>query len=342
MKAARLHAYDEGKLRLDQVPVPKVSGPHDVLVRIGGAGVCRTDLHVIESVWKDTLDPDLPYTLGHENAGWVEEIGDAVTSVRPGDAVIVHPLITCGVCAGCRRGEDMYCAASTFPGLNADGGFAEFLLTGDRSLIRLADGLEPAAVAPFADAGITAYRAVKKAAAILSPGTRCVVIGAGGLGHVAIQCLKALTPAEVIVVDPSAPARKLAGEIGADHVVDATEDPVEQVKELSGGDGVEAVIDFVGEHGTTDQGPAMLLQGGTYYVVGYGGRVDLAALQVIFNEINVVGNLVGNYTQLCELMALAAAGKVALHTQTYPLDQVNEALEDLAAGNVAGRAVLVP
>jgi NAD+-dependent secondary alcohol dehydrogenase Adh1 len=342
MKAARLHAYDEGKLRLDQVPVPKVAGPHDVLVRIGGAGVCRTDLHVIETVWRDTLDPELPYTLGHENAGWVEEIGDSVTSVRPGDAVIVHPLVTCGVCAGCRRGEDMYCSASTFPGLNVDGGFAEFLLTGERSLIRLAEGLEPAAVAPFADAGITAYRAVQKAAAILTPGTRCVVIGAGGLGHVAIQCLKAMTPAEVIVVDRSAQARKLAGEIGADHVVDAGEDAVEQVRELADGDGVEAVIDFVGEHGTTEQGPAMLLQGGTYYVVGYGGRVDLPALQVIFSEINVVGNLVGNYTQLSQLMALAAAGKVTLHTQTYSLDQVNEALDDLANGNVAGRAVLVP
>lgn len=341
MKAARLHDYADGRLHLDEVPKPTVSGPHDVIVRIGGAGVCRTDLHVIESVWKQTLDPRLPYTLGHENAGWVEEVGSAVTSVQPGEAVILHPLATCGVCAGCRRGEDMYCADSAFPGLNADGGFAEYIKTKDRSVIRLEGGLQPHEVAPFADAGITAYRAVKKAVSHLTPGTRCVVIGAGGLGHIAVQSLKALTAAEIVVVDTSKAARELALEIGADRVVDATDDPVEEVRDLSGG-GVEAVIDFVGEHGTTAQGPNMLAQGGTYYVVGYGGNVDLSALQLIFSEINVVGNLVGNYTELSELMTLAAQNTVRLHTRTYSLDQVNEALVDLAEGRVQGRAVLVP
>lgn len=342
MRAARLHDYADGKLRLDEVAEPAISGPHDVIVKVGGAGVCRTDLHVIETVWRETLNPVLPYTIGHENAGWVAEVGSAVSTVRVGDPVILHPLVTCGVCPGCRRGEDMYCANSTFPGLNADGGYAEYIRSTDRALVPLASGLAPHEVAPYADAGITAYRAVKKAANILTPGTRCVVIGAGGLGHIAVQCLKALCAAEVIVVDTSAEARELAERIGADRTLDTAADPVGQVRDLGGGAGVEAVIDFVGEHGTTDQGPAMLAQGGTYYVVGYGGRVDLAALQVIFSEINVVGNLVGNYTELSELMALAAAGKVRLHTQTYPLEHANEALNDLAAGRVRGRAVLVP
>lgn len=342
MKAARLHDYAEGKLRLDEVAQPTVSEPHDVIVKVGGAGVCRTDLHVIETVWRETLNPELPYTIGHENAGWVAEVGSAVSTVRVGDPVILHPLVTCGVCPGCRRGEDMYCANSVFPGLNADGGYAEYIKTNERALVALAPGLAPREVAPFADAGITAYRAAKKAARLLTPGTRCVVVGAGGLGHIAVQCLKALCPAEVIVVDTSVEARKLAEEIGADRTVDASEDPVGAVRDLAGGTGVEAVIDFVGEHGTTDQGPAMLAQGGTYFVVGYGGRVDLAALQIIFSEISVVGNLVGNYTELSELMTLAAAGKVRLHTQVYPLEQANEALKDLAAGRVRGRAVLVP
>ncbi len=342
MKAARLHDYAEGKLRLDEVPTPTVSGPHDVVVKVGGAGVCRTDLHVIEQVWRETLNPELPYTIGHENAGWVAEVGPAVSTVGVGDPVILHPLVTCGVCPGCRRGEDMYCGNSAFPGLNADGGYAEYVKTNERALVPLAEGLAPHEVAPFADAGITAYRAVKKAAKLLTPGTRCVVVGAGGLGHIAVQCLKALCATEVVVVDTSPEALKLAGDIGADRLIDAAEDPVAAVRALNDDVGVEAVIDFVGEHGTTDQGPAMLAQGGTYYVVGYGGRVDLAALQVIFSEINVVGNLVGNYTELAELMALAAAGKVHLHTQTYSLDQANEALDDLAAGRVRGRAVLVP
>lgn len=344
MKAARLHEYDAG-LTLEDVPQPTAQGPHDVVVRIGGAGVCRTDLHVIEQVWRDVQDADgglLPYTLGHENAGWVEEIGSAVTTVTPGDPVILHPLVTCGVCAGCRRGEDMYCSNGRFPGLSSDGGFAEYLLSNERALIRLDPSLEPAAVAPLADAGITAFRAVKKAVPHLQAGSKTVVIGAGGLGHIAIQALKALSSTEVIVVDTSTAALDLAREVGADLVVDANDDPVTAVRDLAGGEGVHAVIDFVAEHGTTAQGPNMLRQGGTYYVVGYGGRVDLPALQVIFSEISVVGSLVGNYTELSELMALAAAKKVTLHAQTYALSEVNEALDDLHHGRVRGRAVLVP
>src|SRR3954470_8235032 len=293
MKAARLHSYEDDHLHLDDVPAPAWGGPPCVIVRIGGAGLCRTDLHIIEGIWRDHVDVELPYTLGHENAGWVEEVGSDVTAVAPGDAVVVHPLVTCGVCAGCRRGEDMYCTNSAFPGLTTNGGFAEYLRTSERSCIKLEGGLEPRDVAPYADAGITAYRAAKKAAKTLPPGTRCVVIGTGGLGHIGVQSLKALCAAEVIAVDASDAALELAQRLGADHIVKADADVVEAVRAFGDGDGgVDAVIDFVGEHGTTAQGPAMLAQGGTYYVVGYGGRVDLAAIDVIFSEVNVVGNLV--------------------------------------------------
>jgi NAD+-dependent secondary alcohol dehydrogenase Adh1 len=343
MKAARLHSYEDGQLHLDDVDDPDLRGPHDVIVRIAGAGLCRTDLHIIEGIWKDVLDPPLPYTLGHENAGWVEEIGPSVTSVAVGDAVLVHPLVTCGVCDGCRRGQDMYCRNSSFPGLNADGGFAQYLLTSERACLRLDPTLDPASVAPYADAGITAYRAAKKAAAHLAPGSQCVVIGAGGLGHIGIQSLKALCSVEVIAVDVSDPALELAARVGADHTVKADGDAVEAVRALTeGAGGVDAVIDFVGEHGTTEQAPAMLAQGGSYYVVGYGGHVNLPAVEVIFREISVVGNLVGNYTELSELMRLAASGRVELTTRTYGLEQITEAIEALDAGTIQGRAVLVP
>src|SRR5664280_2725955 len=129
MKAARLHAYGDERLQLDEVPDPQIQGPHDVIIRIGGAGVCRTDLHVMEGIWRGIQDPALPYTLGHENAGWVEEVGSSVTTLRPGDAVIVHPLKTDGVCPACRRGEAMHCEHAEFPGLNVDGGFAQYLKT---------------------------------------------------------------------------------------------------------------------------------------------------------------------------------------------------------------------
>ena len=342
MKAARLHEYGDDRLHLDEVPDPTIQGPHDVIVRIGGAGVCRTDLHVMEGIWRGIQDPRLPYTLGHENAGWVEEVGPSVTTVRRGDAVIVHPLMTDGVCPACRRGEDMHCEHGEFPGLNVDGGFAQYLRTLERSTLKLEEGLAPSDVAAYADAGLTAYRAVKKATAVLPPGSRCAVIGIGGLGHIGVQCLRAMSGAEIIAVDVSDEALQMAKRMGADSVVKAGEDAVEHVRELTGGKGVEAVLDFVGEQGTTVQGPAMLTVGGTYFVIGYGGRVDLSAIEIISREISVVGSLVGSFTELSELMALAAQGKVKLETREYSLEDVNAALADLRDGRLHGRGVLVP
>src|SRR6195256_6754446 len=201
MRAARLHAYHE-PLKLDQVDEPKVSGPLDVVVRIGAAGLCRTDLHIQEGQWAEKSGVQLPYTPGHENAGWVHEVGSAVTNVVPGDTVILHPLVTCGLCRACRAGDDVHCVNSAFPGLSADGGFADLLKTTARSVVKLAPTLHPKDIAALADAGLTAYHAVRKAAPLLYPGTRVVVIGAGGLGHIGIQCLRALTPAEIVVIDP--------------------------------------------------------------------------------------------------------------------------------------------
>lgn len=340
MKAARLHDFHE-PLVLDTVPDPSIQDPHDVIVRIGGAGLCRTDLHIIEGIWQDKVNVALPYTLGHENAGWVEEVGSAVKSVRPGDPVILHPLITCGVCAGCRSGEDMYCEENQFPGLTTDGGFAEYLRTSERALIKLPDGVDPKEVAPFADAGITAYRAAKKAARQLRPDARVVVIGAGGLGHIAVQCLRHLTSTEIIVVDKREQALELSRKLGADRTVLANGETVEKVQELTRG-GADAVVDFVGEGEAVRQAIEMLRKGGTYYVVGYGGAIQLPTIDVIFNEISIVGNLVGNHRELSELMHLAAQGKVTLETRQYPLSDVNQAIEDLEHGRINGRAVLVP
>jgi NAD+-dependent secondary alcohol dehydrogenase Adh1 len=343
VKAARLHSYDDDHLRIDDVEVPRTEEPHDVVVKIGGAGLCRTDLHIIEGILKDTFpDLKLPYTLGHENAGWVEEVGASVTTVAPGDAVIVHPKRSCGVCLPCRRGEDMYCPTGLFPGLDSNGGFAEFLRTSERALVKLDRRLEPRDVAALADAGITAYRAARKAAATLRPGSRCVVIGCGGLGHIAIQCLRALSATEIIAADVSEDACKLAEQTGADQVIEAGEGLVDRVMELTGGEGAEGVLDFVGERGVPAQVPALLRQGGTYYVVGYGERVNIPNWDFVIREINVVGTLVGNYSDLAELMALAARGHVRLHTQVYGLDDINQAIDDLDSGRLAGRGILVP
>ncbi|MEV7549430.1 NAD(P)-dependent alcohol dehydrogenase [Amycolatopsis sp. NPDC089917] len=341
MKAIQVVGYHE-KLQLTEVAEPEPTGPHDVIVRIGGAGVCRTDLHILEGQWAGKSGVTLPYTIGHENAGWVHAVGSAVTNVAEGDKVIVHPLITCGLCRACRSGDDVHCARSQFPGIDTSGGYAEYLKTSARSVVKIDDSLEPADVAALADAGLTAYHAAAKAARRLRPGDRCVVIGAGGLGHIGIQVLKALTAAELVVADRNPDAVELAVTIGADHGIVADGTQIDQVLDLTDGEGAETVIDFVGEGGATKDGLAMLRRAGDYHVVGYGENIDIPTIDVISTEINLIGNLVGSYTDLCELMVLAAQGRVKLHTAQYPLEEFQTALDDLDAGRIRGRAILVP
>ncbi|GAA3027928.1 NAD(P)-dependent alcohol dehydrogenase [Streptomyces glomeratus] len=341
MKAVQVIEYDEPPVLVD-VPNPQITGPLDVIVKIGGAGVCRTDLHILEGQWKEKSGVTLPYTIGHENAGWVAEVGQAVTHVQVGDPVILHPLATCGLCRACRAGDDVHCMNSAFPGIDVDGGYAEYVKTSARSVVPLDPSLEPASVAALADAGLTAYHAVAKAAQVLRPGDKAVVIGAGGLGHIGIQVLRALSPVEMIVIDRSPEALALAKELGADHTLVADGGEAERVRDLTGGHGAEAVLDFVGEGGAVETGVACLRRHGNYYVIGYGGNLNVPTIDVISTEINFVGNLVGSYNDLSELMVLAARGNVTLHTQRYPLASFRQALDDLAAGVVRGRAILIP
>jgi len=342
VKAVRIHKFHETPV-IDEVPEPKVTGPLDVIVKIGGAGVSRTNLHIIEGQWDAAMGTPLPYILGHENAGWVHEVGSAVTNVTVGDTVILHPTPTCGLCRACRAGDDMHCENSTFPGLSTDGGMAEYLLTSARACVKLDPKTRPRDVAALADAGITAYHAVRKAIPLLYPGTTAVVIGAGGLGHIGIQCLKAYTPTEIIVVDPNEKALALAKELGADHTIKVEgQSHIETVQELTDGMGAEAIIDFVGEKGAVEDGVAMIQDGGFYYVIGYGQNIDIPTIDVISREISFIGNLVGTYVDLQDLMTLTAQGKVTLHTSQYPLDAINDAMADLDNGRLQGRGILVP
>jgi NAD+-dependent secondary alcohol dehydrogenase Adh1 len=272
----------------------------------------------------------------------VHEVGAAVTNVEVGDTVIVHPFISCGLCRPCRRGDDMHCLSGSFPGIDRDGGFADFLLTSARSVVKLDPSLHPRDIAALADAGLTAIHAVKKAIDVLGPGTRAVVIGAGGLGHIGIQCLKAMTPAEIIVVDPSEKALALAGAVGADRTITADGSHVDTVKQLTDGLGAEAIIDFVGEKGAIQDGIEMVQDGGFYYVIGYGENLDIPTIDVISREISFIGNLVGTYVDLQDLMTLTAQGKVTLHTSVYPLDAIGDAMADLDDGRLQGRGILVP
>ncbi|HVF00934.1 MAG TPA: NAD(P)-dependent alcohol dehydrogenase [Rubrobacteraceae bacterium] len=347
MKAARLYKYDDSipadALTVEEVDEPKIEGPLDVIVRIGGAGLCRTDLHIIEGQWAPLVGIELPYTPGHENAGWVHEVGSAVSNVEVGDAVIVHPHITCGLCRACRNGDDMHCVSPLFPGIDTDGGMAELLKTNARAVIKLPQGVEPQDVAAHADAGLTAYHAVKKAVPLLYPGTRTVVIGAGGLGHIGIQSLKALSSTEIIVLDRSEEALEVAKRLGADQTVVADGSHVDKIIEMTDGHGAEVVLDFVGEMGAEKDGWNITARAGSHFMIGYGGKVEVPTIDIISTERNIIGNLVGTYNDLAELMTLQAQGKVSLQTHTYSLDAVNDAVNDLNQGRIpGGRGILIP
>jgi NAD+-dependent secondary alcohol dehydrogenase Adh1 len=231
VKAARLHRYDESipadSLRVEEIEEPKIENPFDVIVRVGAAGLCRTDIHVVEGQWAPIQDPDgtlLPYVLG----------------------------------------------------------------------------------------------------------------------HIGIQCLKALTPAEIIVTDPNEKALELAKEWGADETVKVEDGYVDTVLEMTDGKGAEVVFDYVGERGAEDDAWRMTRQGGSHYVIGYGGTVEVPTIDIISTERVITGNLVGTYNDLAELMILTARGLVTLHTSTYPLDAVNDAIQDLNNGNLQGRGILIP
>jgi NAD+-dependent secondary alcohol dehydrogenase Adh1 len=343
MKACRLHHYGKAPT-IDEVAEPSIAGPWDVIIDVGAAGLCRTDLHIIEGQWEPIQHPSLPYTLGHENAGWVRAVGTAVNNVQVGDTVIMHPITSCGLCPACRVGQDSHCENAAFPGINADGGMAQQMRTNARAVVKLDEGVQPKDVAALADAGLTAYHAVRKAADALFPGTHAVVIGAGGLGHIGIQSLLAITSAEVTVIDRSEAALELARELGAHHTLLSADDDeavVNSVLDITGG-GAHIVFDFVGEMGVEQLVPRLLRNRGSHYVIGYGGQIKIPTIDIISREINVIGNLVGTYNDLVELMTLTTDNRVTLHTTTYPLDAATDAINDLGAGRLIGRAILVP
>jgi NAD+-dependent secondary alcohol dehydrogenase Adh1 len=340
MKAALLREYHR-PLELVDRPVPETEGVRDVVVKIGGAGVCATDLHAIDGLMEPAgLKP--PVVLGHENAGWVHAVGGGVTTVAEGDAVLVYPAYACGLCVPCRRGQDIHCEHHQFTGLTRDGGFADYVLVDERSLLPLPPGVEPAEVAPHADAGITAYHAVKKLLPRLEPGSAAAMIGVGGVGHIALQLVRLLGASLTIAIDTDERRRKLAGELGADEVLGEDGDVAAAVRELTDGRGVDLVFDFVGTDETHAAGLRMLARRGVYSVIGYGGTISLPSVGMIATETAIAGNLVGNWIDLWELLQLHGRGEVTLRSETFPLEQVNEVLDTLRAGDITGRAVLVP
>jgi NAD+-dependent secondary alcohol dehydrogenase Adh1 len=327
MKAAVLTGYRKD-FEITEVQDPTITEPNDVIVRVGAAGLCRTDIHLWDGQFDEAhkaADLSLPFVCGHETAGWVEEVGSGVKHLAVGD--------------------DMHCTASMFPGVFAPGGFAEYVKTNARALVPLPGNLTPAQVAPLGCAGLTAYRAVRKSLPLAVPGTHTVVLGAGGLGHIGIQALRALSQTEIIVVDRNEAALEHARGWGADHQVLAKDDRshVAEVRELTGGGGAAVVIDYVGEGGAERDGVELLGPNGVDMLVGYGGKLEVEILgEALFPETSFVGNICGNYNELVELVALVGRGTVNLTTTLFPLDGINDALHALDEGRLIGRGLLTP
>ena len=335
--------------QLEEVPVPE-PGPDEVLGQVGGAGACHSDLHLMHEFEAGALPWGPPFTLGHENAGWVHTVGSGVRGLEPGQPVAVVGAWGCGTCRRCLDGLETYCERPDLApvpggggGLGLDGGMAEYLLVPSaRHLVPLPEGLDPAEAAPLTDAGLTPYHAVRRSWGKLGPTATALVIGIGGLGHLCVQALRATTAARVVAVDPRGSARDLALECGADLALAPGDDLVAEVRESTGGLGVDVVLDMVGSDETLAAGAACVRQLGDLTIVGLGGGTLPVSFFGLPYEASVQSTYWGNRRELVDVLDLGARGLLRSHTTLYTLDDAAQAYRDLAHGTVSGRAVVVP
>jgi alcohol dehydrogenase, propanol-preferring len=344
MKALRLTRWANAA-ELCNIPIPDV-GPGQVLIKIAGAGACHSDLHLMD--WTEVQLPwQLPFTLGHENAGWVERVGAGVSSVRMGDPVLVYGPWGCGVCPPCRLGRENYCDRAAEigaggGGLGLDGGMAEYMLVPSARLLVPLGELDPVKAAPLADAALTPYHAISQSRARLIPGATAVVIGIGGLGQMATQLLAATTGARIIAVDTDERKLEIARGLGADLVLRSDRGAAEAIRKETGGVGADVVLDMVGADATLATGAKALRAEGRLVIIG----LAMGTLPVNFFAVpygaEVATSYWGTVTELMELVALARTGKIHLDVETFPLDRAPEVYERLRRGEIRGRAVIVP
>jgi alcohol dehydrogenase, propanol-preferring len=348
MKAVRLLDWKSDPQLVD-VPEPS-PGPGQVVVRIGGAGACHSDLHLMRDFAPGMLPWGPPFTLGHENAGWVHEVGEGVTGLEVGQAVAVYGPWGCGHCARCLLGMETYCedtAHAPVPmgggGLGLDGGMAEFMLVPSaRNLVPLPEGLTPVDAAPLTDAGLTPYHAVRRSLQKLVPGTTAVVIGVGGLGHLAVQILKAVSATRVVAVDVKNQALSLAEYFGADLALTPGPGAGAEIRSFTGGKGADVVLDFVGSDQTLALAAEVTRQLGDLTIVGIAGGTLAVSFFSVPYEVSIQTTYWGSRPELVEVLDLAARGLLQAKVTTFPLSRALEAYSTLEAAGLDGRAVVTP
>ncbi|MCW3818701.1 NAD(P)-dependent alcohol dehydrogenase [Micromonospora sp. DR5-3] len=344
MRAVQL--ISPGVLEQVEVPTP-TAGPGEVLLRVGAVGACHSDLHILDA--PPGMFPT-PMTLGHEIAGTVDQVGSGVAGWSPGDRTAVYGIIGCGRCRACLRGLEDQCRVVPVGGigLSRDGGLAEYVVVPASRLLHIGD-MDLTQAAPLTDAGLTPYHAVELARPKLRPGTSCVVIGIGGLGHMALQILAATTAVRIIAVDTSLAALDLATRLGAHEVVQAGPDSVDRIRALVGAppDGADVVLDFVGADPTLSTARQVVATGGQLLLVGLaGGTLPVRPVAdeppAVPLETGVMVPFWGTRAELQEVIALARQGQLHADVQTFPLDRAPEAYEQLRRGEIHGLAVIVP
>jgi alcohol dehydrogenase, propanol-preferring len=350
MKSFCVTAFGE-PLELLEQPEPSPRG-REVLLKVKAAGVCHSDLHIAEGGYDlgqgkrlNMADRgvSLPLTMGHEVVGEVAALGPDASGVKIGDVRLVFPWIGCGRCPACRRGTENLCKAPNCIGVHRAGGYSDRILVPDAKYLIDIAPLTAEQAAPFACSGLTAFSAIKKLGPLIKDAP-VAIIGAGGVGLMAVCLLKSLGAAGAIAVDISESKREAALTVGASAAIDGKSPSA--IKDLSASvpDGLLAVIDFVGSPQTAALGIGAMARGGHYIVVGlYGGELNYPIPYIPMRALTIQGSYTGSLGELKELMNLARQGSIPpLPVRTHPLSEVNEVLEHLRDGKITGRSVVVP
>lgn len=344
MKAVQYREIGKGPEVVEiEVPEP---GPGQIRLKVTAAGLCHSDWFVMD-LPEEQYVYGLPLTLGHEGAGVVDKLGDGVEGVSIGESYAIYGPWGCGQCHACAEGRENYCPRAAElgiapPGLGAPGAMAEYVIVDDRRHLVPLEDLDPVETVSLTDAGLTPYHAIRAAQHKLYAGSTAVVIGVGGLGHVGIQILRAISAATVIAVDISEDKLALAGEVGAHHTVVSGPDAAERIRELTGGYGAEAVFDFAGVQSTLDLSKAVVAIDGYVHIIGIGGGVLPTGFFQTPMGAAVRAPYWGSRSELMEVLDLARVGAVNVHVERYGIDDAPEAYARLHHGDVRGRAVVVP
>lgn len=329
------------------VDVDKPSpGPGQILLKVAAAGLCHSDTFIM-GLPAEQYTFGLPLTLGHEGVGTVEELGAGASGVNLGDTVAVYGPWGCGRCAPCSRGEENHCLRAAQlgivpPGLGAPGAMAEYMIVDDARHLVPIQGMDPVATVSLTDAGLTPYHAIKAELDVLPPASTAVVIGAGGLGHVAIQILKAITAATIVAVDVSEQKLELAATVGAHHTLHSDGHTAGSIRDLTGGNGADVVFDFVGSNETLNTSREAVRINGSVVIVGIGGGLLPTGFFSTPFGVRVRNPYWGTRDELTEVIALARDGHIDVTVETFSLEDGPTAYQRLHDGAIRGRAVIVP